>query len=821
MNDILFHLPSNLKGLRFELDNLRGKYPIAAIDLTNIAHLTNLERLEVLGGSLVTSNSFHFYSNSFENVTKIKELGINVMIITCHLDTVVRYMKHLEILDLSNMNQLSVSAVQNVVKSLTTVQLKSLVLRSFQMSGIPGYSDKFNITSFFTVQQSWSIEHLDLSRNMLGVIFPSIITMLPNLKTLDISHNYLLAFTNDAFCVEMLLHPTLEVLNMENQGSGFQTNWISGQSVVNKPASLTDEASSGRFGKNTTTEKILSCINSNSHGNFTRLFNDPMIFCSTVRCIGHMSSHILKGIPCEAFGNYADFFDSSCPYFVRFQVTKNLKQFIAGNINWVNRPTPKISSNLCMGESPLRNISFGQNGNWIKSTFMYEFIEKLPFTAALKDLEELDLSQSNLASFPNWTLSSLHTLKLRKNHINPSNKSVCQRYPNLRYLSLSSNNLSSFDPEWIGACKFLEDLDLSHNSLNLTDNPLTIVNNTQLRNLNLNDNKIDTLPRHFTEQLEVIARYQDDNHVKNKLRLTFSDNNLLCQCNADTLTFITWFKSASVIIPENSSYSCSSSHGQMFLNNIDIGKFENTCFPSYTKMIAESIVGTVGVICTFVILAAMYRYRWRLQYRFIQASKATWCFVKGAKDSYISNDVDSDNRVKYDAFVSYCADDRFWVHDCLMKTLEGDQYGLRLCIHYRDFPLGEDISSVIVRSIRQSRKVIIVLSEQSIERPWCQFEFQVALSEAVKRQTKLAIIKLGQFKVEKVEDSSVAWVLDNHTYLEWHENENAQKVFWFKLLRHLYNDIDGTCCCLGSCSPGSDDITAFAEIDEDMENLLE
>ena len=820
MNDILFHLPANLTGLRLELDNLKRMYPIAAIDLTNISHLTNLERLEILGGSLETSNSLHFHSNSFENMTKVKEFRINV-VINKNLDTIVRYMKHLEILDLANTNRLGASIVQNVVMSLTTVQLNSLVLRSFQMSGMSRYSDKLNISSFFTVPQSQSIEHLDMSSNMLGVIYPSIITMFPNLKTLDISHNYLLAWTNDALFVEILLHPKLEVLNMEKQGSRYQTNWINDRSVVDKPAPFTKELSSDRFGKKKTIEKIVSCINSNSHGNFTSLFNDSMIFCSTVRCIGQMSSHVLKGIPCEAFGKYADSFDSSCPFFIRFPIIKSLKQFMAGNINWVNRPTPKMYSNLCMSESPLRNLSYGQNGNWIKNTFMYGLIEKLSFTTALKYLEELDLSQNNLDSFPNWTLNSLHTLNLRENHIQPSNRSVCQRYPNLRYLALSSNNLSSLDGEWLGPCKFLEDLDLSHNSFNLTRNPLTIVHNTQLRKLNLNGNKIDTLPRLFTEQLEVIAKYQDDYNFKDKLRLTFTDNNLLCQCNADTLAFITWFQSASVIIPDNSSYSCSSSHGNMFLNDIDIDKFESTCFPSYIKMIAESVAGTVGVIFTFVILAAIYRYRWRLQYRFLQATKITHCFVKGGKDLYGHDAAECDEKVKYDAFVSYCADDRFWVHDCLMKTLEGDQYGLKLCIHYRDFPLGEDISSVIVRSIQQSRKVIIVLSEKSIERPWCQFEFQVALAEAIKHQTKLAIVKLGQFKVEEVEDRSVAWVLDNHTYLEWHENENAQKVFWFKLLRHLYNDADGICCCFGLRQLGSDDITAFAEIDEDMENLLE
>ena len=824
VNDILLHLPPSLKGLKLVLNKLKFLFPVPPIDLTNISHLVNLEHLQIIGGSVQSGNGLNYNSNTFQNLTKVQELRINVIIGNTDLTTIMKQMKHLEIIDLSNTNRLCMSNVQKLVRSLTTAKLNKLVLRSFQMSGMSCYNNYLNISAFFTLQQSRSIEHLDLSRNNLGVIYPSMIAMLPNLKTLDISHNYLLAWTNDALLIEMLLHPTLEVLDMESQGSGYQTNYMNGRGVVNKPLKFTEEFPSGRYDRKTLFRNLLFCINSNTYGNFSNLFNDSMILCSTIRCIGQMSSHILEGIPCEAFGNLPDTFDSSCPFFIRFQIAKSLKNISAGNLNWINRPTPKLASNLCMNKSPLKAISAGQNGNWIKNHFIYGLIEKVTVPAALKNLEQLDLSQNDLDSFPKWTLKSLHTLNLAHNHIKSSNTSVCMKYPNLKNLTLSWNNISGLDGEWLGECIFLKDLDLSHNSLNLTRNPLSIVNNTKLININLNGNEINTLPKLFTEQLEAIARYQDQNHVKDKLRITFSENNLLCLCNADTISFLIWFQSASIIIPDNSSYLCSSSHGKMSLNDIDIKKFRNDCFPSYSTIIVESVVSTVSIILVFVILAAMYRYRWRLQYRLIQTTKTIGCFAKGIKDSYFHNDVDCDEKIKYDAFVSYCADDRFWVHDCLMKTLESSQYGLKLCIHYRDFPLGEDISTVIIRSIRQSRKLIIVLSEQSLGRPWCQFEFQVALSEAIKRQIKLAVIKLGQFKVEEVDDSSVAWVLDNHTYLEWHENENAQKVFWFKLLRYVNNDTEGPCCCFGSRSLRSDDITAFAENnenDEDMLGLLE
>ena len=126
--------------------------------------------------------------------------------------------------------------------------------------------------------------------------------------------------------------------------------------------------------------------------------------------------------------------------------------------------------------------------------------------------------------------------------------------------------------------------------------------------------------------------------------------------------------------------------------------------------------------------------------------------------------------------------------------------------------MGEDISTVIIRSIHQSRKLIVVLSENSIGKPWCQFEFQVALVEAIKRKSTLAVIKLGQFSVDSIDDSSIAWVMDNHNYLEWNENENAQKVFWFKLLRHLNDESDGRCCfCFGAKQVNSSHVAAFAE----------
>ena len=95
----------------------------------------------------------------------------------------------------------------------------------------------------------------------------------------------------------------------------------------------------------------------------------------------------------------------------------------------------------------------------------------------------------------------------------------------------------------------------------------------------------------------------------------------------------------------------------------------------------------------------------------------------------------------YDAFVSYCAEDRFWVHDVLMKTLE-EYYGFKLCIHYRDFPVGGDIPETIITSMEESRDIILVLSNMTVKSKWCQFEIDHALLREGQMKRRVIIISL-------------------------------------------------------------------------------
>ncbi|MCS7011536.1 MAG: toll/interleukin-1 receptor domain-containing protein, partial [Anaerolineales bacterium] len=77
----------------------------------------------------------------------------------------------------------------------------------------------------------------------------------------------------------------------------------------------------------------------------------------------------------------------------------------------------------------------------------------------------------------------------------------------------------------------------------------------------------------------------------------------------------------------------------------------------------------------------------------------------------------------YDVFISYSHRDADWVTKTLVPRLE--QGGLRVCTD-RDFVPGKPAVLNIEESIRNSRKIILVLSPNWVESQWTHFEAQLA-----------------------------------------------------------------------------------------------
>ncbi|CAC5393361.1 BRE1 [Mytilus coruscus] len=93
------------------------------------------------------------------------------------------------------------------------------------------------------------------------------------------------------------------------------------------------------------------------------------------------------------------------------------------------------------------------------------------------------------------------------------------------------------------------------------------------------------------------------------------------------------------------------------------------------------------------------------------------------KNGYFS--LESSNDFEFDAFVVYCDADRLWVHGVLLKHLENSN--LNICVHHRDFDVGDTIMNNIGKYMAKSWKIIVVLSNNFAKSEWCQWEIDLLM----------------------------------------------------------------------------------------------
>lgn len=130
----------------------------------------------------------------------------------------------------------------------------------------------------------------------------------------------------------------------------------------------------------------------------------------------------------------------------------------------------------------------------------------------------------------------------------------------------------------------------------------------------------------------------------------------------------------------------------------------------------------------------------------------------------------------FDAFVSYSSKDEAFVIEHLAPVLENGVPPYKLCLHYRDFPIGAYIADTIVQAIDSSRRTIMILSKNFIKSEWCRFEFKSAHHQVLRdRRRRLIVILLGDVP-QKDLDPDIRLYLKTNTYLQW-----GDKLFWQRL----------------------------------------
>ncbi|XP_044250912.1 slit homolog 3 protein [Drosophila takahashii] len=136
-----------------------------------------------------------------------------------------------------------------------------------------------------------------------------------------------------------------------------------------------------------------------------------------------------------------------------------------------------------------------------------------------------------------------------------------------------------------------------------------------------------------------------------------------------------------------------------------------------------------------------------------------------------------DQDKKFDAFLSFTHKDEDLVEE-FVDRLEKGRHKFRLCFYLRDWLVGESIPDCINQSVKDSKRIIILMTKNFLKSTWGRLEFRLALHATSKDRCKRLIVVLYP-DVENFDDldSELRAYMVLNTYLDRnHPN------FWNKLI---------------------------------------
>jgi len=159
-------------------------------------------------------------------------------------------------------------------------------------------------------------------------------------------------------------------------------------------------------------------------------------------------------------------------------------------------------------------------------------------------------------------------------------------------------------------------------------------------------------------------------------------------------------------------------------------------------------------------------------------------------------DVVADSEKVYDAFLAYSAKDDVFVRQVLSPELEIDRSLLgippsvipsqsyKLCLFYRDLPVQAYLADTIVQATENSRRTILILSENFLKSEWSRYDYKSGLHQALRSagHKKLIVIVLGDLAGRDI-DPDLRLYLKSGLVLYW-----GDKHFWDKL-RYALPDV--------------------------------
>lgn len=399
------------------------------------------------------------------------------------------------------------------------------------------------------------------------------------------------------------------------------------------------------------------------------------------------------------------------------------------------------------------------DGNDIRSLNSHAFIGR-------KRLKVLFLNNSNIEHIQNRTfngLKEMEVLRLDENRISELHGYEFEGMDSIREIFLQHNRISNINNTTFVGLRQLRILRMDHNRLNYYNVwhlPATLIEVTLAYNPWTCDCEYTERLREWMIRGDVVADSGKVRCVFNSTEVDYYTEDMYAD-NPETGFYV---------INENGT-QCS---GVVSIDNSINGNLTATKTIIHKQLIQDYLpllVVTLGVFAVLVIvILLMFIYRQEVR---------VWLHSKfGVRLFQRSGDADRDDRDKlFDAFVSYSSKDEAWVAEVLAPALEPNY---KLCLHYRDFPVGAFLADTIVQAVESSKRTIMILSENFIKSEWCRFEFKSAHHQVLRdRRRRLIVVLLGEVP-QKDLDPDIRLYLKTNVYLQW-----GDKLFWEKLKYEL------------------------------------
>ncbi|KAK3587090.1 hypothetical protein CHS0354_023545 [Potamilus streckersoni] len=426
----------------------------------------------------------------------------------------------------------------------------------------------------------------------------------------------------------------------------------------------------------------------------------------------------------------------------------------------------------------------------------------LNFGIGKNSLEYLDASYSMLYQWtgPVYGFDNLTYLDLSNNHCSELSFHFFDYFPRLATLLVSNNLLGIVIPKDVSGQIFknlttLLHLDLSNNKipslnenmfrglvsikhLNLSNNLLdtflvNIGHMKNIRELDLSKNMLQVVHYPVRTALEYIPSMTTD-----KVNINVSYNQLRCMCS--TTKFMIWLHDTKTSIVDMTYCILENGTKVVLENKKDVIRYidllDKKCMSKFGFIWGTAMSIFVSIV--IVVVGIVYRYRWKLRYLYFMT-------MNKSKGYHPISNFDTDKNFVYDAFVSFADEDREFVRDFMLKELEHKR-GMHLCVSFRDFVPGREIAYNIIEAIHNSRKTVMILTENFLLSSWCVYEFQMAYQEAIHSGRDTFFVILYEdipaeqiYRVVNMRD-----VLLSNSYIEYPRvdrldfNEQVLDMFW-------------------------------------------